>query len=159
MPNQLVRTAALQAGAASRRGFLERLFARLFSGLVYAQFWEDPEVDIEALQLRPTDRVVAIASGGCNVASYLTAGPASILAVDLNRAHLAVLELKLTAARHLPDHATFLRLFAEPNDRANPDLADRLVRHLSPNTVHSTILMAAAKSMRVVGWGMRGRSL
>jgi hypothetical protein len=29
----------------------------------------------------------------------------------------------------------------------------------SPNTVHFTILMAAAKSIQVVGWGTRGRSL
>jgi S-adenosylmethionine-diacylglycerol 3-amino-3-carboxypropyl transferase len=101
--NELVRDAALQgAGAASRRGALERLFARLFEGLVYAQIWEDPEVDLAALGLGPTDRVVAIASGGCNVMSYLTAGPERVLAVDLNPAHLALLELKLAAARHLP---------------------------------------------------------
>jgi hypothetical protein len=29
----------------------------------------------------------------------------------------------------------------------------------SPNTVHFRILMAAAKSIQVVGWGTRGRSL
>jgi hypothetical protein len=28
-----------------------------------------------------------------------------------------------------------------------------------PNTVHFRILMAAAKSIQVVGWGTRGRSL
>jgi hypothetical protein len=30
---------------------------------------------------------------------------------------------------------------------------------LSLNTVHFTILMAAAKSIQAVGWGRRGRSL
>ena len=34
---------------------------------------------------RRTDHLVCIASGGCNVMSYLTAAPASITAVDLNR--------------------------------------------------------------------------
>jgi maltose/moltooligosaccharide transporter len=29
----------------------------------------------------------------------------------------------------------------------------------NPNTVHFRILMAAAKSIQVVGWGTRGRSL
>jgi S-adenosylmethionine-diacylglycerol 3-amino-3-carboxypropyl transferase len=132
--NELVRDAALQgAGAASRRGALERLFARLFEGLVYAQIWEDPEVDLAALGLGPTDRVVAIASGGCNVMSYLTAGPGRVLAVDLNPAHLALLELKLAAARHLPDHASFYRLFAEPGrGRRNVALFDRLAPALSP---------------------------
>ena len=114
MPNEFVRSAALQAAPTSRRGLLERLFARLFEGLVYAQIWEDPEVDMAALELGPADRVVAIASGGCNVMSYLTADPARVLAVDLNPAHLALLELKLKAARYLNDGAAFRRLFAGP---------------------------------------------
>jgi S-adenosylmethionine-diacylglycerol 3-amino-3-carboxypropyl transferase len=114
VPNEFVRSAALQAAPTSRRGLLERLFARLFEGLVYAQIWEDPEVDMAALELGPADRVVAIASGGCNVMSYLTADPARVLAVDLNPAHLALLELKLKAARHLNDGAAFRRLFAGP---------------------------------------------
>ena len=37
--------------AFSREGLLERLFERLFRGLVYTQIWEDPEVDLEALAL------------------------------------------------------------------------------------------------------------
>ena len=70
--------------ALSREGLLERLFERLFRGLVYTQIWEDPEVDMEALALQPDSHVVAIASGGCNVLSYLTADPARITAVDLS---------------------------------------------------------------------------
>lgn len=134
MSNQLVRSAALQAAPTTRRGVLERLFARLFEGLVYAQIWEDPEVDAAALDLRPTDRVVAIASGGCNVMSYLAAGegPGRILAVDLNPAHLALLELKLAAARRLDDGAAFRRLFAGPWGRDNLALYARVAPALSP---------------------------
>jgi S-adenosylmethionine-diacylglycerol 3-amino-3-carboxypropyl transferase len=40
----------------SREGLLERLFERLFRGLVYTQIWEDPEIDLEALALGPTRR-------------------------------------------------------------------------------------------------------
>ena len=42
----------------SRAGISERLFALAFSGLVYPQIWEDPEVDMEAMQLgrRPSRR-------------------------------------------------------------------------------------------------------
>ncbi|HEY8138669.1 MAG TPA: DUF3419 family protein, partial [Methylocystis sp.] len=57
----------------SRAGALERLFTFAFKGLVYPQIWEDPVVDMEALAIRPDDHIVAIASGGCNVMSYLTA--------------------------------------------------------------------------------------
>jgi S-adenosylmethionine-diacylglycerol 3-amino-3-carboxypropyl transferase len=72
----------------SREGLLERLFERLFRGLVYTQIWEDPEIDLEALALDRDCHVVAIASGGCNVLSYLTADPAKITAVDLSLAHV-----------------------------------------------------------------------
>ena len=76
--------------ALSREGLLESMFERLFRGLVYTQIWEDPEIDLEALALGPDCHVVAIASGGCNVLSYLTADPARITAVDLSLAHVAL---------------------------------------------------------------------
>ena len=74
----------------SRRGLQERLFTLAFRRLVYPQIWEDPIIDMEALRLGPGDRMIAIASGGCNVLSYLTADPAEIIAVDLNGAHIAL---------------------------------------------------------------------
>ena len=127
MANTLVRDAALQAGAASRRGILERVFARLFEGLVYAQIWEDPEVDMAALELGPRSRLVTIASGGCNVMSYLTADPMRVQAVDLNPAHVALLELKLAAARHLPHYEAFRAFFAEADTRDNLRLYEQFV--------------------------------
>ena len=69
----------------SAQGVLEILFTFAFKGLVYPQIWEDPEVDMEALALTPDCHVVAIASGGCNVLSYLVADPGRITAVDLSR--------------------------------------------------------------------------
>jgi S-adenosylmethionine-diacylglycerol 3-amino-3-carboxypropyl transferase len=130
----LVRSAALQAAAACRRGLLERLFAQLFEGLVYAQIWEDPEVDLAALELAPHSRMVTIASGGCNVMSYLVADPAHIHAVDLNPAHVALLRLKLAAARHLPDHYSFRRFFGDATAGENLELYRRyLAPHLEPS--------------------------
>jgi S-adenosylmethionine-diacylglycerol 3-amino-3-carboxypropyl transferase len=103
----------------SRQGLLERAFTFAFRGLVYAQIWEDPVVDLEALQLEPDSHLVTIASGGCNVLSYLTADPGRITAVDLNTAHVALNRLKLVAARRLPDHASFYRFFGEANRPEN----------------------------------------
>jgi S-adenosylmethionine-diacylglycerol 3-amino-3-carboxypropyl transferase len=103
----------------SRAGLLERAFTFAFRGLVYAQIWEDPVIDLEALAITPDCRVVTIASGGCNMLSYLTADPAQITAVDLNTAHIALGRLKLAAARHLPDHAHFHRFFGLADSRAN----------------------------------------
>lgn len=99
-----------RAGIGGR--MLDRAFALAFRGLVYAQIWEDPEIDMEALAIRPDSRIAAIASGGCNVLSYLVADPAEIIAVDLNTAHVALNKLKLASAQHLPDHAHFHRFFA-----------------------------------------------
>lgn len=111
----------------SREGLLERLFERLFHGLVYTQIWEDPEIDLEALALAPDSHVVAIASGGCNVLSYLTADPAQITALDLSLAHVALNRLKLVAASRLPSWEAFYRFFGAADDEANVAAYERLI--------------------------------
>lgn len=111
----------------SRQGLLERAFTFAFRGLVYAQIWEDPEVDMEALAITPDCHVVTIASGGCNVLSYLTADPARVTAVDLNTAHIALNRLKLAAARALPDHDSFHRFFAKADCRDNVEAYRKFV--------------------------------
>ncbi len=118
----------------SKRGLQDRLFTLAFSGLVYAQIWEDPAIDIEALALGPGDRVVAIASGGCNVMSYLLADPDAITAVDLNLHHVALNRLKIAAARHLADHASFYDLLGRAEGRDNIDTYKGLRRYLDPET-------------------------
>jgi S-adenosylmethionine-diacylglycerol 3-amino-3-carboxypropyl transferase len=121
--------------ALSREGLLEQLFERLFRGLVYTQIWEDPEIDLEALALGPDCHVVAIASGGCNVLSYLPADPARITAVDLSLAHVALNRLKLVAASRLPSWEVFYRFFGSADDEANIDAYQRLIaRHLDPQS-------------------------
>jgi S-adenosylmethionine-diacylglycerol 3-amino-3-carboxypropyl transferase len=111
----------------SREGLLEHVFERLFRGLVYTQIWEDPEIDLEALALEPDSHVVAIASGGCNILSYLTAGPARITGVDLSLAHVALNRLKLVAASRLPSWEMFYRFFGAADDEANVAAYDRLI--------------------------------
>ncbi len=117
--NRQVRSAVHQHEHLSRQGVLERTFTFAFRGLVYAQIWEDPVVDLEALQLQPDSRLVTIASGGCNVLSYLTANPERIVALDLNPAHIALNRLKVTAAANLPDYESFYRFFACADDKNN----------------------------------------
>jgi S-adenosylmethionine-diacylglycerol 3-amino-3-carboxypropyl transferase len=111
----------------SREGLLERLFERLFRGLVYTQIWEDPEVDLAALALRPDSHVVTIASGGCNVLSYLTADPERITALDLSLAHVALNRLKLVAASRLPSWEAFYRFFGAADAEANITAYERLI--------------------------------
>lgn len=103
----------------SPAGMSEYVFSRLFRNLVYAQIWEDPEVDMAALDIAPGNTIVTIASGGCNALSYLLADPARIEAVDLNPAHVAFNRLKFAAAAHLPDYETFYRFYGRGEDRRN----------------------------------------
>src|SRR5271167_216830 len=112
----------------SRAGMLERLFTLAFERLVYPQIWEDPVVDMKALKIRPGHEVIAIASGGCNVLSYLTADPAGVTAVDLNGAHIALGKLKISALKNLPDYDTFFRFFGRADARANVSAYDRFLR-------------------------------
>lgn len=127
-PSDALRKAVHRYKAGSSDGIRERIFTFAFRGLVYPQIWEDPEVDLKALALKPGARIITIASGGCNVLSYLTADPVSILAVDLNRAHVALTRLKLAAAQQLPSYHSFYRFFGEADARANVPAYRRFVR-------------------------------
>ena len=119
MANQLLERAAHQRPAITKRGALERLFTLMFQGFVYNQIWEDPDVDLAALDIGPQHRLLTIASGGCNVLNYLAADPGRIIAVDLNPNHVALTRLKLAALANLPDYETFFRFFGKANDKAN----------------------------------------
>ncbi len=127
--DRLLGNAVHRHKAVSREGFLERLFTLAFTNLVYAQIWEDPVVDLEALAIDADSRMVLIASGGCNMMSYLTAGPAHITAVDLNRAHVALNRLKLAAATHLPSQVDFHRFFGRADTAANVANYKLYLRH------------------------------
>ena len=115
----LVGTAAIRNRMLSVDGMLERLFAFAFRGLVYPQIWEDPVVDLEAMDIKPDHHIVTIASGGCNVLSYLSDSPAKITAVDLNRAHVALTKLKLAGLQKLPNWESFYRFFGDADEKQN----------------------------------------
>ncbi len=130
-----LKAAVHRRDVAPKQKLMERLFTFAFSGLVYPQIWEDPVADLEALALTPESHVITIASGGCNVLSYLTAGPAQITAVDLNHAHIALTDLKIAAAQHLQDYETFRQFFHGADTKTNVDVYDRL---LAPKLSSST---------------------
>ncbi|RWD39376.1 MAG: DUF3419 family protein [Mesorhizobium sp.] len=132
-----VGKAVYQNRPLSKAGLSERLFALLFSGLVYPQIWEDPDVDIDAMQLGQGHSIVTIASGGCNILAYLTRSPERIDAVDLNAAHIALNRMKLEAVRHLPSQGDLFRFFGAAETRHNSQAYDRFIApHLDPVSRH-----------------------
>lgn len=127
--DERLKGALLQHRALSFEGISERVFGMLFSGLVYPQIWEDPEVDLAAMQLQPHHRIATIAFGGCNMLTYLAAGPQSIDVVDLNASHIALNRLKLAAFAHLPSHPDVMRFFGLANEPSNSKAYHRFIAH------------------------------
>lgn len=140
--NQQTNTKALLDSAVnnttifSRKGLLDRVFTSWFDRLVYPQIWEDPEVDIQALKLNSHSRIFTISSGGCNVLNYLTEHPESITVVDLNEAHIALIKLKLTAIKHLPDQTAFFDFFGKADLKKN---LDRYYAYIKPHLDEKTL--------------------
>ena len=69
--------------------------------LRYAQCWEDADVLVSALAVRPGGTYAAIASAGDNALAMLAAGPARVIALDREPAQLAALALRVAAYRAL----------------------------------------------------------
>lgn len=127
LKNGKLKNALLQHKTLSRGGLSERLFGLLFSGLVYPQIWEDPDVDMAGMELSAGQTIVCIGSGGCNMLAYLSRTPKSIDVVDLNPHHIALNRLKLTAFRTLPAHSDVVRMLATENAAGNAEAFDTII--------------------------------
>lgn len=129
----LLKKAVHQDSLMTRQGMLQRMFSAWFNGFVYNQIWEDPEVDLAALELTPQSRVLTISSGGCNVLNYLIHQPEAIIAVDLNQYHMSLTRLKLAALEHLPDYQAFFDFFGKADQKHNVDNYYKYIQpHLEP---------------------------
>lgn len=123
-----------------------------WEGIRYSAVWEDADVLCEALApVAAGERLLSIASAGDNALALLTLDPERVVAVDLNRAQLACLALRVAAFRTLDD-ATLLPFLGvgrgpprsesyrrlrgglDPESRAfwdsNPELIERGVIHV-----------------------------
>jgi S-adenosylmethionine:diacylglycerol 3-amino-3-carboxypropyl transferase len=69
--------------------------------LLFAQSYEDPEIDRRALQIRPEHTVLCITSGGCSALALVLDAPARVIALDMNPTQNAMLQLKIGGIRGL----------------------------------------------------------
>ncbi|MFN0130380.1 MAG: DUF3419 family protein [Verrucomicrobiales bacterium] len=104
-----------------------------FSILRYAQCWEDADILLEALDVRPGAVCLSIASAGDNALALLARQPARVVAVDLSPAQLACLELRVSAFRCL-DHAGLLELVGSRPSARRRELYARCRPSLAPAT-------------------------
>lgn len=72
-----------------------------FDFIRYSNCWEDAEVLLAGLNSQPGAQLLSIASAGDNTFSLLTSSPTLVVAVDLNPAQIALVELKAAAFKTL----------------------------------------------------------
>lgn len=105
-----------------------------FSGIRYAQCWEDADVLLSALEPGPGKHCLSIASAGDNTLALLSRDPQSVLALDLSPAQLACLELRVAAYREL-QHGELLALMGSIASDARPRLYQACRKHLSASVL------------------------
>lgn len=135
MSETTLHSAVQNEKLSTKQGLLQKLFAVWFDSFVYNQIWEDPKVDLTALRLDANSRVLTISSGGCNALNYLLEDPKSVTAVDLNRNHIYLLNLKIAALRYLPEYEDFFDFFGRGKGKnTGPNYLRYIAPHLDPDT-------------------------
>ncbi len=105
-----------------------------FSGIRYAQCWEDANVLLAALEPGPGKRCLSIASAGDNTLALLSRDPERVLALDLSPAQIACLELRVAAYRAL-QHGELLALVGSVESGARLRLYQACRKHLSADVL------------------------
>jgi S-adenosylmethionine-diacylglycerol 3-amino-3-carboxypropyl transferase len=133
------------------------MFALIGRSIIYNVSWEDPRLDCELLDLGPTDTILMLTSGGCNVLDMLLEGPARVVAADLNPRQNALLELKVVAIKQLT-HDQFFQLFAKSNEALFRELYPTHLRpHLSASALEFWDNDGGQRFFKNVMWaGMSG---
>ncbi len=89
-----------------------------FDLIRYANCWEDADILVDALKINAQSRVLSIASAGDNSFSLLTGDPELVVAVDVSKVQLHLVELKKAAITEL-DYNSYLAFcgFLPSNNR------------------------------------------
>ncbi len=95
-----------------------------FSIIRYAQVWEDADVLLAGLNVQSGDTCLAIASAGDNALAMLARNPHRVVAIDLNSAQLACVELRVAAYRSL-QHGELMELMGSRQSRRRQELYRR----------------------------------
>jgi S-adenosylmethionine-diacylglycerol 3-amino-3-carboxypropyl transferase len=99
--------------------------SKVFSDILYAQCWEDPEMDRTAFNIRPGDKIFTITSGGCNALTFLIDDPAEVICLDMNRYQNYLLSLKVSAFKSL-DYNELLEFFGVKSSERRWELYEKI---------------------------------
>jgi S-adenosylmethionine-diacylglycerol 3-amino-3-carboxypropyl transferase len=99
--------------------------SKVFRDILYAQCWEDPEMDRAAFDIKPGDTVFSITSGGCNALAFLIDDPGKVICLDMNPFQNFLLSLKISAFKTLAYHE-ILEFFGVRSSNRRWELYGRL---------------------------------
>ncbi len=103
----------------------------------YANVWEDADLLISGLDIKPVHKVLSIASGGDNSFATLVKDPNLVIAVDINDSQLYLTELKREAIKLL-NREKFLEFigFREFPGQERSKIFKEISAHLSNDARH-----------------------
>jgi S-adenosylmethionine-diacylglycerol 3-amino-3-carboxypropyl transferase len=104
--------------------------------ILYSQCWEDVDVARAALRIRPGATVLAVGAAGDNALALLQDDPGRVLAVDVNPAQVALVNLKVAAIRRLADAEEVRRFLGAAPCPDRLALYDRVRPALAPESQH-----------------------
>lgn len=106
---------------------MDNQFSEMFRTWIYGFTWEDPYVDVEHMNIKPSDSVLCITSAGDNALHYaIAARPQRIHCVDMNPCQGHLLELKLACIASLT-YEDFWSLFGDGKSDKFGELLDRKI--------------------------------
>jgi S-adenosylmethionine-diacylglycerol 3-amino-3-carboxypropyl transferase len=105
---------AKEKSSSGRREFIH---SKVFKDVLYAQCWEDPEMDRIAFGTKPGDTIFSITSGGCNALTFLLDDPAKVICLDMNRFQNYLLSLKISSFKTLGYNETLEFFGVRPSNR------------------------------------------
>ncbi len=106
-----------------------------FSQIRYAQCWEDADILLDALDIQAGDTCISIASAGDNALAMLSKKPDRVIALDMNPAQLACVELRVAAYQEL-NWQELLELIGSRASRQRSNLYKRCRPLLSRDVQH-----------------------
>jgi S-adenosylmethionine-diacylglycerol 3-amino-3-carboxypropyl transferase len=91
--------------------------SKVFRDILYAQCWEDPEMDRTAFNIKSGDKVFSITSGGCNAMAFLIDDPEEVICLDMNHFQNFLLSIKMRAFETLTYDETLEFFGIRPSKR------------------------------------------
>ena len=107
-----------------------QFFSKAFQGILYNQIWEDPEIDLAALNTDKNSKILAISSGGCNGLNYLTKSPEKVTLVDIQQDHLNIAKIRTAAVKYAPTYQDLFNFMAVGRGEGNIDFYNK---YIAPN--------------------------